>query len=451
MALQIRLTDRTRIETRRAKCAREGWLKSAWTNGYGLRKKKEALPLTGGLALHAAHEPILAYARDRHLVPSREEIQQLAQPAIDAFHDKIMTRGVDLGADPTDEGLVAYAEEQCALVAGLTYAFATYGLPQVLDRGRILEIEVEDVYVIGCTCGLGDGIGTAEQHDARECAGAGFMCRPDFISEDMTGNTLTYNDLKSTGWNNKAWADGWLYKIQTHVGALGAGQRLERKIDNVVFHGLYKGQRRGDYNTETGKYDANNGQKRQNSPFCYGYYREPNPPMWDGGWQFDQPKGKGAREWEKKGVGAYDGGYWGWIWQLPEEVCIAQLITVGPIPVNSRRIRSFLRQTAAEEQRWYEIETQLHTKLLECGGNWADQRYQDLLDDLIPQSNDCLRFGRPCDMISICADLEPGWEDPLKVGYELRRPHHRPELEAAISRGLALPDAEDEEEIDDQD
>ena len=444
MPLLLRLTDRSRIETGRGKCARERWARYSWTNGYGLRRKVEALPLVGGLALHAAIEPILGYARDRHLVPSEDELVALATPAIDAFGDKIRRRGVELTGSESDEGIAAFADEQCALVAGLAWAFGLYELPMILERGRVIEIEREDVYVLGCTCGLGDGVGTPEEHDSRECAGTGFQCRPDFLTDDV-GNVLTYHDLKSTGWANKQWADAWLYKIQVHAGALGASARLERRVDQVVIHGLYKGQRRGQYNPETGKYDLNSGEKKQNSPFCYAYHRAPNPPLWDGGWDWDRPKGKGAREWEKTPTASYDGGHWAWIRQLPPEVIVAQLLTVGPFPLNPAMLEAFLRQTAEEEHRWYQVELDLYEELGRCGNDWTAPNYQALLDKLVPQSFDCLRFGKPCQLVDVC-HRAPGWGEPLSHGYELRRPHHAPELEAAIAKGLILPEAVDEDE-----
>jgi hypothetical protein len=45
---------------------------------------------------------------------------------------------------------------------------------------------------------------------------------------------------------------------------------------------------------------------------------------------------------------------------------------------------------------------------------------------------------------------QEGWNDPLGSGkYRLRRPHHQPELDAAVERGL-LPEQSEEDEDDDE-
>jgi len=440
MALQLKLTDRSRYETGLSHCPRERWLGTAWTNGYGLRKKATGLALATGTTYHDGLRPILEFARETGRVPDLAKQAALVMPALQTFLDQCRRRNVDLGV-PEDRAHVI-ANEQVTLAAGLCYAWTQRVLPWILQGGRILDIEREDVVVVGCTCGLGDRVGSAEQHDARECGGIGWQTRPDFIHEDQ-GGSLTYHDFKGTGWLNDGWKNSWPYKIQVMAGALGAEQRLGRPITQVMIHGLYKGRRAGAYNPETRKYD---GEKMQQSDLCYAYWAEPNPPFIEGGWRIERPTGKGATQWKKRGTWEYPGGMWRWFEQLPVERLDACLVLVGPFSVKAGRLDSFLRQMVEQERRWAEVEHALYEMLLICHGDWTDPRYRAELDRLVPQSNDCYRFGHPCQMLAIC-DEEPGWERPLEIGYELRRPHHAPELEQMRSRGLEPPvDEQDQDE-----
>ena len=441
MPLQIKLTDRSRYETGLGHCPRERWLGTAWTNGYGLRKKRQKLELATGTTYHDCLRPVLEFARETRQAPDVPTLIQLTKPALDAFYKKAMAKNIDLGV-PEDRSH-EIAMEQNTLSAGLTYAWTTRTLPWLLQQGRILDIEREEITVYGCTCGLGDAVGTADQHDARECMGIGWQSRGDFYHEDW-GGSITYHDFKGTGWLNEGWRNSWPYKIQVMVGAKGAEARYGRPITNVMIHGLYKGRRVGAYNPETRKYD---GEKMQQSPLCYAWYLEPNPPFEVGGWSIEKPTGKGARSWNKKGTWHTPGGMWHFFKGLPAETLDSCLVMVGPFPIKEQRAQQFLVQMIYEEKRWADIETTLYLQLIECGGDWTHPDYRRLLDQLVPQSNDCYRFGKPCAMLHIC-DEEPGWENPLAIGYELRRPHHTPELEQMRARGLEPPPDLDEGEDD---
>lgn len=440
MALQLRLIDRSRYETGEGKCRRERWLNYSWTNGYGLRKRKQSIYLASGTTYHDALRPVLEFAQAHRRTPTVAELRELILPALDAFKQKGLKRNIDLGV--AEERAHEIINEQITLSAGLTFAWTQRILPWIIQTGRIIEIEKEDVTVHGCTCQLGDLVGTAEQHDARGCMGTGWQSRPDFIHEDL-GGSLTYHDFKGTGWLNEGWKNSWPYKIQVMVGAMGSQQRLGRPITQVMIHGLYKGARKGAYNPDTRKYD---GDPQQQTPLCYAYHRPGNPPLWQEGWQLDYPSGKGARDWKKKGVWHYPGGAWAWFQQLPPETLDAAIIIVGPFAIKEPRVQQFLRQMVANEGRWADLEVQLYERLMQVGGDWTHPQYRALLDTLVPQSNDCYRFGKPCAFLPIC-DEQAGWETPLAMGYELRRPHHEPELLQMRERGLEPP--EDLDEVDD--
>lgn len=436
----LKLTDRSRYETGEGHCRRERWLNTAWTNGYGIRKKKTALPLATGTTYHECLRPVVQFAQQQGRAPTIGELQELVQPALKAFTEQALKKTIDLGVD--ESRAVEIAAEQNALSAGLTYAWTQRVLPWVLSTGRIVEIEREDVIVYGCTCGLGDAVGTAEQHDARACNGIGWQNRNDFIHENL-GGALTYHDFKGTGWLNDGWKNAWPYKIQVMMGS-SVEHRLGRPIDQVMIHGLYKGRRKSMYNTETKNYD---GPMHQETLLCYAYYAEPNPPLIRGGWHLERPSGKGATQYKKKLITSYPGGMWTWFEQLPLEVLDSTLVLVGPFPIKKGRVQQFIRQMVSQEKRWMAIEHRLYNQLLASNGDWTHPSYRQLLDELVPQSNDCYRFGKPCQMLPLC-DEEPGWENPLAIGYTLRRPHHEPELAQALARGVLVPEDPDDDPDD---
>ncbi len=111
---------------------------------------------------------------------------------------------------------------------------------------------------------------------------------------------------------------------------------------------------------------------------------------------------------------------------------------LGPIMRTEKKLGQFTRQLVGEESRWQAIVWEL----FESGKVWGDPAYMELLDRLVPQTRGqaCHSYyGEPCAFRWLC-DEEAGWEDPSLCGYVPRRPHHTPELEAAISRGLLPPD-----------
>ena len=99
---------------------------------------------------------------------------------------------------------------------------------------------------------------------------------------------------------------------------------------------------------------------------------------------------------------------------------------------------------AGEEARWQRVCWELYEKATEIGeGYWSDPVWMRLLNRLVPRSFECSRYGSkyPCAMTTICFQ-EEGWEDPLgSAKYVVRRPHHAPELEQAVARGVLVPEA----------
>ena len=78
---------------------------------------------------------------------------------------------------------------------------------------------------------------------------------------------------------------------------------------------------------------------------------------------------------------------------------------------------------------------------IHASGKYRNE-YQALLNALMPRSYNCRRFGKrhACQFEMLCFYRE-GWANPLGGGHYLpRRPHHQPELDQAIGRGLMLPE-----------
>jgi hypothetical protein len=449
-ALGLKLIDRSRRETGLAKCARDRWLTTAFTNGYGIRRRVEALPLATGATIHEAFKPILEYAMQQSRPVTPDEIIDLTfrDGVWDRFWEKGNKKLIDLGVtDPTLHLLSL--NEQLALGKGLVYAWSTQMLPWVMSQQRIIQVEQEEIAVVGCTCGLGDQFGTAEQHDQRNCAGFGYQCRGDFFTMPLSGDSIVYHDFKSTGWLNEGWREGWRYKIQVAASGIAAERRIGRPVTHVVIHGLYKGKRQRDYNPDTGKYDL--GPWKQNSDLTYMHYKAANPPMWEDQWSYAKPTGKGARtDWGKRGSWEYPGGTWKFLKDMPPELLQAQCLIAGPFEVNRHLLGNYLESLVTDERRWQSVEQQLYDCLVkDAGGDWSTPKFQSKLNELVPQSWDCYRFGKPCDKLGIC-HRHAGWEDPLSNGYQLRRPHHEPELIQMQSRGLMPPEDEEVTENDDE-
>lgn len=447
MALQLRLIDRSRRETGLSKCARERWLKNAFTNGYGIRRRVEALPLATGSVIHKMFEPVLHHAQEVHQPPPLDALPLLTEPALQEYLAKGRKKIIDFGVSD-DAGYQLQLAEQVALARGLVYAWTAVQLPWVLSQQRIVQVEQEEVYVVGCTCGLTDGFGTPEQHDDRGCAGFGYQCRGDFFTAPPSGDSLVYHDFKSTGWLNEGWREGWRYKIQVAASGIAAERRYGVPVTHVVIHGLYKGKRQREYNPANGKYDL--GPWKQNSDLTYCYFKAGNPPMWPELWQVEKPTGKGARtEWTKRGTWEYPGGTWAFLASLTQEQLAAQTLIAGPFEVNRDLLGSYLRSLVPDERRHQVIEHQLYEVLQAQHGHWSSPAFQQALDELVPQSWDCYKLGTPCDMIPVC-HLHAGWQDPLSAGYQLRRPHHEPELLQMRARGLEPPEDEEVFEGDDE-
>ena len=470
------LVDRSRIVDGRGFCQRARYLNyHAGPNGYGITMKATRLPLMTGIASHDGLAPILEWCRQHPLhitTPPDQVIRDAVKAAQATYWQVVKARGFAY-LEETEE-VRTVTREQTYLIEGMIWAWCLAVLPEILQRAQIIEVEVDDTYVVGCSCGLGDGTLTKADHEGRGCQGIGLMCRPDFLALTRLTQELEYHEFKTTSMDSITFRDKWEVMIQLFAATLDAERRLQKHVQSIYVHGLIKGKRGGEYNPDTGKYD---GTVRQNSIFCYAYKKPAVPPMeqeeWAAEYNYIDEYGKNRRlgkafqkvgvwelpdavisatletpDWEAQGVTR--GEFWAkWI---PEAARRKNLLLLGPFTRQSQMVEHFVQEMIGEEEGWQAGLWRLHdcaTALLMEGIDgdywrdvWPHPEYQYLLDRTFPRSYECRRYGgrNRCQFETICFERE-GFQDPMGSGkYIARRPHHRDELEQAIGRGLLLPE-----------
>ena len=179
----LHLVDRSRIVTGTQQCEWQRYLNYHFgPSGYGIARKAGSLPLTTGSAVHVGTQLLGQWAQQH---------RQATEIPLDVIRAAAKTARDEYEARARKSGLVGFADdarideiigEQSALIGGLTWCAGLEFFPWLLKDYEVVEVETEEVYVIGCTCGLSDGVGTVEEHEARECAGIGFMSKPDLLT-----------------------------------------------------------------------------------------------------------------------------------------------------------------------------------------------------------------------------------------------------------------------------
>lgn len=438
--------------------------------GTGISRKGTSIPLATGTYVHEPIEMIAKYCqgiqKSAPETPTIDVIASLtdnlvAREAIDAAIDKYVklvdeTGLKELTEQPQDIDHVV--TEQCTLVGGLTWIWIITCLPWVLDSYWIIAVEKEYELIIDCTCGIGD-LGTAADHEARDCNGVCLMTRPDLILQHKESGQLVYVELK-TGADvmNYNYAMQYEDNIQFALGAAAAGRALDKEITHLYVHALHKGKRSGEYNTETREYD---GPKRQNSSLCYIFYKEGQPPVIPEDirptyWNKDPLSGKRWGATENRGYKKLP------LWEVPykdiqgdmpyyehhvrniidREEIERHVKFIGPIDSPNFLIERLLKEMAAEERRWAERIAYLDDVLESVGGEIANSVYQDALAEVVPRSWDCYAYGGWCDFQQVCFQKE-GWDDPLSLQqlapqarYIRRTPNHPIEINAASYKGM---------------
>jgi len=455
--LNLWLTSRTVYEAGVEHCPRERYLSfHAGDHGYGWQRKAASIPMVTGILIHAPLATILSYLQAHDQIPPDDWIHREAiQPAIAAYHKVVERRGLRLVVDA--EELTLRVREQTFLLEGLVWTWVRVALPAFHVEHRVLFVEQEEVSVLGCTCGLGDNVGEPHDHDGRGCLGIGWQTRGDcVVMRRDYPNTKRYLDFKTTGVINKNWEEQWGKRVQLVAGVLGLERKLGVTIDEVFLGVLLKGRNDREWDPEQG---AAVGPKYQNSPLVYGRRQPGNPPLTQEEWvasryYFDeatQKRKQYPRSFIRTGLWELPEEYWYgaclsisdyWTrWIEPSGVLAEQYRLLGPYYRKDWALRSFTAQLVGEERRWQQILWALY-ELTSAGITWGHPEFMTKLDELVPMSRGsaCINFyGDECPHVRMC-DREPGWEDPSLMGMIMRRPHHTPELEQAIQRGLLPPE-----------
>lgn len=486
--------SRSQIEDGRSHCERDRYLTNhAGPNGYGIQRRGQSLPLASGSMLHTAMAGIMRWACDhdgeilqmlalpeaqtgaaRLLVP-REVVRASLDVAFLEYDQSVEKRGFAYMADSPE---VTYlVQEQKALIAGLCWAWTIEALPRILEHSRIIEVENDRSVVYSCTCGLGAFIGDHDDHVARGCEGKAFANMPDFLSQRRDTLEIGYHEFKTSGSDSPTFRDQWEVKMQLITATVEAELRHGQPVNEIWIHGLLKGKREQDYNAQTNRRDI--GLYKQSSIACYGYVKPAHPP-------FDDIDIRPSYEWwdeyenriRKVGKNHKKTPIWEIPLEIPEgwtlyetwaefiggEARRKMLAMIGPLGRRENMIDGFFEETRAEEDRWIagvwalnDLASELMSEVVITQDRnvdywrdiWADQRFQTLLNQTFPRSYACRRFGNKyaCQHETTCFYKE-GWDHPLTASpidsspgaFILRRPHHRHELEQAVTRGLLPPD-----------
>lgn len=470
MASLLWFTDRSRYETGTGRCAMRRYLGNhAGPSGYGFTRKAESVPLTTGTAFHDGLEGLARILQDTNALPTTDHTRQIIAEARARYEKKLLDKGFRGGmfTSPIIEETI---KEQSALLFGMIWCLTLKFIPWLHQHYRVLQVEQERLHFLSCTCGAG---ANAEQaaHDARGCTGQALMIRSDLLCEHREGRHLAYFEGKTTGWESDAWAEQWETKPQLGLGTLDLEAKYGQTVSEIYIIGAQKGARKKDREGILPAEHPLTGMKRQQSSLCYGYCRPGNPPLAKADWVPAYEWVNDAGETQRKSKAHVRRGVWEipdtdwpiwqayhsgdptldpaefWVRQLPQSILDKTIFLLGPLNRQENQLLSLRRGMAGEETRWQEILWKLYEK--QAGGaGWASAEFQALLDELVPRSWNCRPFGKEheCEFVPICFK-HTGWEDPLAGGrYVLRRPHHAPETEQAVTRGLLVAEATEREE-----
>lgn len=356
------LYDRSRVTTDWT-CPRKRFWQYEY-KGKGIVPDSTSLELFMGTTLHDG----LAAIATMHLSGS-VDINLIADTARQQMFNSLMETA-------TDGDEINFAHEQAALVEGLLRGFYKHAWTRLISAyPDILYIEKEMTF----------------NHN-----GLTFMARPDLVLSNGEG---WYIEFKSTSSKKEGWVNSWATAVQLHSTCRAIEQTTGSKPLGVIVQGLYKG------------YESYG---RQNSPMCYAFKRDGNPPFTQGEIRYDYKAGfKRVPTWE------LPGGTAAWVDSMPEDILGDQFPQTPPIFIKDHLVDAFFAQRAAREQ-----EIKMATQFLEQADAEATE---NILNVAFPQRFDqCIPyFGRPCSYLRLC---HGGVDDPLLDGFTYRQPHHDLEI-----------------------
>lgn len=363
MGKQLLVYDRSRVTTDWQCPRRRYW--NYEHNGKGIVPNHSHLELYLGTAVH---DGLAAIARgipiDDISVAGRQQVYE----------------GLVADATAPAREAEAFANEQASLVEGLLRGFEQYVWPKLkIAYPKILWVEEEMLY----------------HHD-----GLTFMARPDLVVEDGNGE-IWYIEYKTTSSKQDSWINSWDTAVQLHSSIRAIEETKKVKVTGVVVQGLYKGYQ------SYGK---------QNSPFCYAYRKDGNPPFTQHQYSYEYKYG-----FKRVPTCELSDGVLGWVRSMPEALLADQFPQTPPIFVKDQLIDSFFAQRNIRER-----EIDMAVSLLDMiKANPEDAGGEkQVLDTAFPQKWDMCKpaYGKPCPYSILCHGQA---NDPMQHGFEERVPHHQ--------------------------
>jgi hypothetical protein len=354
----LRLYSKSAVQTD-WKCERSYYYNYCY-EGKGIVSSNTSLELYIGTTLHDSLAAIalqhMAGAIDIDLVASTAQ-QQMLEALGPLFPD-----------NPD------FVKEQSALVEGTVRGFHRHVWPRLLAQYPTVKL-VEQALIY--------------HHD-----GLGFMSKPDLVLADKDGNNW-YIEYKSTKSKKDEWVQQWDTAVQVHSTVKALEQVLNESVQGVIVVGLYKG------------YESYG---KQNSPFCYCYKKNGNPPF-----TFDQIEYEYKPGFRRYPTWEMNGGVKAWVEGMPDTILGNQFPMTPPILVNDDLIASFFRQRATREN-----EIEIANEILKVTEDPAHR--QIVMDTTFPQRFDqCFPgYGRPCTYVPLCH----GGRDPFSNGFQWRDTTH---------------------------
>lgn len=450
----------------------------AGVQGVGFRKKAQAVPLATGAGVHTGLELVGGWILDwqtghpgqRLLQVPDEVVAWGAIEAAERYEAKALAKGLELTKTDVDAAAAVkqLILEQKTLIEAQVWIYCLGRLPFMLSQARLLDVEREEGPVLDCTCGLGDWVGTWQQHGARGCQGIVAQGRADFLWEMVDGGAIVYEEFKTKATSNYGWDQGWEHSGQLRMNMESASRRLGKDVATAYVPVLYKGRRdRIDREEKTLP-------KIQQSPLVYGWFDPGAPPLrpadWASRYKWFDDWGKGhtlPRTYRRQLVSAEDvelpsenpnavtfradaSRVERWVrgWILP--IQYPELLKVlGPFPKPRALMQDAVNALVINERRWRDDVAHVRSLGLFQPGDvhvTADGQRLDL-SHFIVRSWACTGFdGTPCQFKPVC-HKEPGWEQIEALDrYEIRTPHHQQEREAFESCGIVFPASGDEDE-----
>jgi hypothetical protein len=255
------------------------------------------------------------------------------------------------------------------------------------------------------------------------------MAKPDVVVDDLgMGDTPIAIDFKTVNQIGPTWSKKWMSDPQLALVAAITG------IYNFRISALVKGRYSADWDSKLG---AVSGQPRQQSPLCYAYRAEGNPPLRSDSWEptlWYQTKYGNRRKLDSAFVltstAEYPGGVKEWVEYLAAnhpDLCRDLVPSTSVFVISKSMADKTLQAVLGEEVAWLNRMEQL-------------KKSPGMIDSIVPRSYNCHSYdGSRCEYYDPCMYGNSTMQDFDLLGkdYTRRVPHHKMELDHLV--GIVQP------------